>query len=128
MAPPAQVTAKRNGRVEVKLAVHVQSGYHVNSNAPADAYLIPLRLRWEAGPLAAAEIVYPKPELEQYEFSEKPLAVFTGDFDILTWFHAGPKAPAGPGVLTGKLRYQACNHTTCFAPKTAEVQLPYQIK
>jgi len=42
-------------------------------------YLIPLRLQWEPGALAAVEVVFPKPEMQKYEFSEKPLSVFSGD-------------------------------------------------
>jgi hypothetical protein len=39
-----------------------------------------------------------------------------------------PSAPLGPGVLVGKLRYQACNDNSCLPPKTLEVRLPYQIQ
>jgi hypothetical protein len=121
---PPKIAAKRDGTVEAKLAVHIQSGYHVNSNAPAEDYLIPLRLRWEPGPLTPVEVVFPKPEIEKYEFSEKPLSVFSGDFQILTRF----KVERGPGVLLGKLRYQACSHDTCYRPVTLEIRLPYEIQ
>jgi hypothetical protein len=126
--PPPKLAAKRGGTAEAKLAVHVESGYHVNSNAPAEDYLIPLRLRWETGPLAPAEVVYPKPETEKYEFSEKPLSVFTGDFQILTRFKVEASAAPGPGVLLGKLRYQACSRDTCYRPVTLEIRLPYEIQ
>jgi hypothetical protein len=125
---PPKIAAKRDGTVEAKLAVHIQSGYHVNSNAPAEDYLIPLRLRWEPGPLAPVEVVFPKPEMEKYEFSEKPLSVFSGDFQILTRFRVEAKAERGPGVLLGKLRYQACSHDTCYRPVTLEIRLPYEIQ
>jgi hypothetical protein len=36
-------------------------------------------------------------------------------------------ANLGPAVLTGKLRYQACNDRTCLIPKTIEVTLPIEI-
>ncbi|MGC9972524.1 MAG: protein-disulfide reductase DsbD domain-containing protein [Bryobacteraceae bacterium] len=125
---PPKIMAKRDGRVEAKLAVHIQGGYHVNSNAPAEDYLIPIRLRWEPGPLTPAEVVFPKPEIEKYEFSETPLSVFSGDFQILTRFKVEAKAERGPGVLLGKLRYQACSHDTCYRPVTLEIRLPYEIQ
>jgi len=31
-------------------------------------------------------------------------------------------------VLTGKLRYQACNHNACFPPKTIDVKVPADIR
>jgi hypothetical protein len=128
VAPPPKVTASRTAGAEATLSVELQTGYHVNSNTPAENYLIPLKLTWQPGALSAPEIAYPKPRTEKYEFSEKPLSVFTGNFQIVTRFKVDPKAASGPGVLAGKLRYQACSDTTCFAPKTVEINLPYIIK
>jgi hypothetical protein len=124
---PRPVAVKRDGAAVAKLNVHVRSGYHVNSNTPAEEYLIPLRLRWETGALTAVETVFPKPEMQKYEFAEKPLSVFTGDFEITTRFKAAAGAPAGPGVMAGKLRYQACSNNTCYRPATVEIRLPYEI-
>ncbi len=125
--PPQKITLARDGAAEAALAVHVRPGFHVNSNTPTDEYYIPLRLTWEPGPVKAEGTVFPKPELQKYEFSEKPISVFSGDFKLVTKFKADAKAPGGPGVATGKLRYQACNTNTCFPPKTVEVRLPYEI-
>ena len=107
----------------------VHAGYHVNSNTPSDEYLIPLKLTWKStGALEAAQTVYPKPSLEKYEFSEKPLSVYTGSFELTANFKVAANAPAGPGVAVGQLRYQACSDKACFPPKTVEVTLPYQIQ
>ena len=126
--PPQKVTAGRNATVEARVSVHVRSGYHANSNTPNEDYLIPLRLRWESGPLAAVDVVYPKPEEKSYPFSTKPVSVFTGAFDVVTRFKVDGSAPAGPGVLVGKLRYQACSEDTCYRPATLEIRLPYEIR
>ena len=127
MAPPARVAGKAGEQLTAKIAVRLRTGYHVNSNKPNEDYLIPLRLSWEGGPLETAEVIYPKPREEKYEFSEKPLSVYTGDFEILTRFKIGPSAPKGPGIISGKLRYQACTNNMCFPPKTVEVRLTYEI-
>ena len=115
------------GVAQAKLTVQLRPGYHVNSNMPADAYLIPLKLTWNAGPLEGAEVGYPKPRLEKYAFSEEPLSVYSGDFDILTKFKVASTARIGPTALTGKLRYQACNDHMCLAPKTVEVTLQIDV-
>ena len=127
LAPPPKVIVKRGSTVEVKLTFALQQGYHANSNSPSEDYLIPLRLTWEKGVLESGEIVYPKAQLEKYEFSPKPLSVFTGAFDIVTKFKAPTAAPDGPNLMTGKLRYQACNNNSCLPPKTLEVKLPLVI-
>lgn len=122
-----KLTAKKKAVVTAKVPVQLRNGYHVNSNTPSDDYLIPLRLTWTAAPLEMKDVVYPAPKMEKYEFSEKPLSVFTGDFEIATRFLVPASAPGGQQILTGKLRYQACNHKECLPPKTLEVKLPIEI-
>jgi hypothetical protein len=128
VAPPAKVVARKNAPAESRVVITLASGYHVNSNTPSEDYLIPLRLTWNPGPLQSTGVVYPKPEMEKYAFTEKPISVFTGRFDVVTKFKVAPNAPPGPGVMTGKLRYQACNRKECFPPRTVEVRLPYQVE
>jgi thiol:disulfide interchange protein DsbD len=122
--PPAKITVKRGAQGEVRLQVKLQDGYHSNSHTPSEDYLIPLRLTWDPATFATAEVVYPKPHLEKYEFSPKPLSVFTGNFEIVTKYKVAMDAPTGPGMVTGKLRYQACSTDACLPPKTITVQLP----
>ena len=125
--PARKVAVKAGAAVDSTLPLDLRSGYHVNSNMPSDEYLIPLRLSWNPGPLEATGFTFPKAQMEKYSFSEKPLSVLTGSFEIVTHFKAAPGAPAGPATLTGKLRYQACTSTMCLAPKTLEVSLPVEI-
>ncbi len=126
---PATAVLQRGGTANARLSVYLRGGYHVNSDRPNDEFLIPLRLRWdEGGPVKAVETTYPKPELRDYGFSEKPVSVFTGSFVIVTRLQAAPDAPAGAGTLAGKLRYQACNDKMCLPPRTLEVRLPYEIR
>ncbi len=124
-----KVAGKRSAAVQARIPVTVQMGFHVNSNAPKDEYLIPLKLTWKStGVLEAGQVVYPKPSLEKYEFAESPLSVYTGAFELVTNFKVAANAPAGPGVAAGQLRYQACNDRACFPPKTIEINLPYQVQ
>lgn len=125
---PQKSVGVRSGVVTAKVSVQLRNGFHVNSHAPNDEYLIPLRLTWDAAPLEVLAIEFPKPVLEHYEFSQKPVSVFTGDFDILTRFKVPANAPLGLGSLTGKVRYQACNNSMCLPPKTVTVSLPIDIR
>jgi len=126
---PQKLEARRGTSVEAKIAVSVQPGFHVNSNTPSDDYLIPLKLKWEpGGALEPGAVIFPKPQMEKYEFSEKPLSVFTGDFSLVARFKVPANASQGPGIMLGKLRYQACNSNSCFPPKTVDVRLSYQVR
>jgi hypothetical protein len=126
---PQKTAGKRNAAVQVKIPVAVKEGYHVNSNQPSEEYLIPLKLTWTSlGALEGGTVTYPKPELEKYEFSEKPLSVYTGDFFLMANFKVAANAPAGPGAATGKLRYQACSNRACYPPKTVDITVSYSVQ
>src|ERR1700692_259064 len=115
---PEKVTAKIGAAVQVKLPLELRPGYHCNSNKPADEYLIPLKLTWTSGPLESPEVTYPAPQMEKYSFSEKPLSVYTGNFELVTKFKVSSSAMPGQVMATGKLRYQACTDRMCLQPKT----------
>jgi DsbC/DsbD-like thiol-disulfide interchange protein len=126
---PQRLLVKRGASAEAKIAVSILPGFHVNSNKPSADYLIPLKLTWTpGGALEPGEVAFPKPQMEKYEFSEEPLSVFTGDFDLIAKFTVPAGASQGPGIMLGKLRYQACNSNSCFPPKTVEVRLSYQVQ
>lgn len=128
VAPPARVVVATGETVPAKVKFQLAPGYHTNSNKPSDEYLIPLRLTWEAAPLEVGGIDYPAGHLERYSFADKPLSVYTGDFEIVTRLKAPANAPKGSREITGKLRYQACTTTTCLPPKTLTFRLPVEIR
>src|SRR5579884_2056972 len=75
----------RGQAAEQKLTLELRPGFHVNSNKPNDEFLIPLKLTW--APSAGIEpgaVEYPAPKLEHSSFSDKPLSVFDGTFQIIT--------------------------------------------
>ena len=129
LSPPMSVLAKHGTSVSVKLPAKMRDGYHCNSNTPSDEYLIPLKLTWTpVGPLQVASVNYPTPSLEKYPFSEKPLSVFSGSFEILTDLRVAADAKPGQVMLLGKLKYQACDDSKCLPPKTLDVQVPVIIE
>ena len=128
MDPPQAVPAKRGATVQAKVKAVLQPGYHANTNTPTEEYLIPLKLTWDKGPLESPVVAYPKGQMEKYEFSDKPISVYTGSFELVTTFKVASNAPVGPTIMLGKLRYQACSNKACFPPKTVEIKLPVQVQ
>jgi DsbC/DsbD-like thiol-disulfide interchange protein len=123
----AKITGERNASVQTRIPIAVETGFHVNSNPAAAEYLIPLSVTWSAtGALQAGPVTYPKATKEK--IGDQTLTVYTGSFDLVASFKVSPTAPAGPGAAIGKLKYQACNSTTCFIPKTVDITVPYQIQ
>lgn len=123
-----RLAVKPGQTVTCKVQFLLSSGYHTNSHTPSDEYLIPLKLTWDPSPLEVAGIDYPKPQMEKYGFSDKPLSVYTSDFEIATRFKAPANAPTGNKVISGKLRYQACTTTSCLAPKVLTFSVPVDIR
>jgi hypothetical protein len=135
MAPTLKIEAqptlkvKRGTVATVTLKVELPAGYHANSNKPTDANLIPLTLKWTAGPLQEGIVTYPKPQMEQYTFTAgKQISVVTGAFEMVTKFKVPAGAETGPAAETGTLRYQACNDRMCFAPKTLPVSVTVSVE
>jgi hypothetical protein len=124
---PTRATAKRGETVIAKVGVKVADGFHVNSDKPLDEYLIPLRLTWQAAPFELKSIDFPAAKKEKSAFSPTPISVFDGAFDITSKFAIPATAPIGAGFITGKLRYQGCNATTCFPPKTVDIRFSYDL-
>ena len=127
VAPLRKVAVPAAGTADAAVALQLRDGYHVNSNTPSDAYFIPLRLTWSPGPVEAVSVIFPKPQMEKLAFSEKPVSIFTGNFEIVTKFKAATGASLGQNVVTGKLRYQACNDRMCLPPRTLDLSLPVEV-
>lgn len=122
------MTAKVGETATAKLRFQLAPGYHTNSSKPNDEYLIPLRLTWDAAPLQVEGIDYPKGKDEKYSFSNKPVSVYSGTFEVTTRFKVPAGAPNGPRNVAGKLRYQACTENMCMPPKTLTFQLPFEVR
>ena len=63
----------------------------------------------------------PATELQQRGRLEK-LAVYGPEFEIKAELAVADTAAAGDLKVSGELRYQACNDTTCFAPAKAAAE------
>jgi DsbC/DsbD-like thiol-disulfide interchange protein len=122
--PPGAVRLKAGEELSIPLKIVIRPGYHINSNTPAEDYLIPTRLAWNDAGLKVKSIDYPKPETVKYEFSEKPLSVFSGSITLRSILAVPDPAPAGLKELSGKLRYQACTEKACLPPVTVDVNVP----
>lgn len=119
---------KRGAPVSITVVVDVDAGYHINSNRPAEKYLIPTALKIErvAG-LSTTPVVYPRAKLQKFEFSEKPLSVFEGKAVLKLSARALAGLAGGSHTLKGKLTVQACNNQQCLRPQTIDVSIPLQV-
>ncbi len=119
---------RRGAPAQITVVIEVSDGYHINSNRPAEKYLIPTALKIEriAG-VSTTPVVYPKARLQKFEFSKTPMSVFEGKAVLKFSARGLPSLSAGSYTLKGKLTVQACNNQQCLRPQTIDVSIPLQV-
>ena len=119
---------KPGATFQVAVVVEIEGGYHINSNQPADKFLIPTSLKVESlKGLRTNTVRYPKAKMEKFSFSEKPMSVFDGRTVLRFTARALPTLAQGNHTLKAKLTVQACNNELCFRPQTVNVDIPLEV-
>ena len=115
---------KRGGSVRATVTMDIPAGYHVNSNRPLEKFLVATELKIEApNGIRVGAVVYPRALLRNFTFSKTRVSVYEGRAVMSFNVTVPAKAPTGSVELKGRLRYQSCNDSLCFPPKTQEVSL-----
>ena len=115
IAGPVQAGTTLRAVLQVKVA----PGFHIQSDKPRDPSLIPLTLTIDApAGISVGGLKFPPPKDFTLKGSDSPLAVFEGTFPIEAKLVVGKDHSAGEVTVPARLRYQACDETTCFRPTT----------
>ncbi|NUN69150.1 MAG: protein-disulfide reductase DsbD [Bacteroidetes bacterium] len=109
----------------VTMQVQIDKPWHINSHVPNDPSLIASKVTVNADGLTLSRVDYPVPHDVVFGFSDQPVSVFQGTFDVKLRLTAAADAVPGARSVTVTLLYQACDDQTCLAPKriTAEAQV-----
>jgi hypothetical protein len=107
--------------------VEIAPGWHINSDAPLDEFLVPTRVDAKGEGREFGKPRYPRPERVHSEAMGGDMLLFSGAFDVDVPV-VRRIAPRNPGVARDStrtrvtLRYQACDQATCFPPKEVSVE------
>ena len=118
---PEQVSLPTGKSSPVALHFRIEPGFHINSHAPKDEFLIPTVLSIPDGSGVRLESATYPPGAE-FVLPADPdtkLSVYTTELTI----QAKLVAEAGDHLVKAKLRYQACDKTACMPPKTITVPI-----
>jgi hypothetical protein len=120
-AEPQTIAAGKQGVLELNF--HVVPGFHVNSHTPKSELLLPTKLSLAtANGVKAEEPQFPAGTSFSFSFSpEEKLDVYEGAFTV----RLPVVAAAGAHMLSGTLRYQACDHAACYPPKSLPVAVSF---
>jgi thiol:disulfide interchange protein DsbD len=107
------------------VVLQVDKPYHVNANPASEDYLIPTELKLTAGKgYTVGKVEYPKPIEKAFAFSEgKPLKIYEGRVPIRFQLTLDKNAPKGKLTIKATLRYQACDDTACYPPRTQPIEI-----
>jgi hypothetical protein len=108
----------------VDLRFHVASGYHINSNKPAEEFMIPTALHLNATTdIVLGKITYPPGQDVSFEFApDQKLSVYSGNFEVGVVVRPLHTVPPGKYAMRGSLKYQACDDRACYPPKLLPVE------
>jgi thioredoxin:protein disulfide reductase len=122
-------TPARPGAV-VSLFVDVIPDLNVHVYAPGAKDYLPIAL--EIAPSAGVTIgklMYPKAQDLYFEPLKEHVPVFSAPFRLVQTVTVGRTAKPGQSiVVTGSLKYQACDDKVCFNPVTAAVSWTISVK
>jgi len=124
LAPVGKVQVKAGEPVSVELAFRIGSEFHINSNKPKSELLIPTVLKLAAAePVSVVAVKYPPGQDVAFPFApNEKLSVYSGDFAIIAILKAPTKAASGEYPVTGELRFQACDRSACYPPRSMPVK------
>ena len=126
LEPLAEADAAHAGTTfRVALRAQLDPGFHVNSNAPLEDFLIPTALALDPPPGIELEaLAWPEPFMLSQKGADGPLAVFEETFVIGAALALAPDLEPGAYTVPATLRYQACDDTMCYLPATAQLAFP----
>ncbi len=115
--------AKGKGKVSYKLVndeiilnIHMDEGWHINSDKPNQKFLISTALKSRTGVLL--NISYPPAVEKKLGFNQSILSLFEGSFKIKS--KLGERSVFGE---TFELRLQACSDKVCLLPETLKFHI-----
>ncbi len=118
---PQQVTLAAGKAGTVDLHFRISEGLHINSHTPLQKSLIRTELI-EAEPQGVKVAAVDFPAGSDYAFPADPntkLSVYSGE--LVLRMHL--TASRGDHLISGQLRYQACDNHTCFPPRNLPVSV-----
>jgi DsbC/DsbD-like thiol-disulfide interchange protein len=130
-APPIKASAQKpaskaaGDSLVLRVDVELPPGWHINSEAPPDSFLVPTRIDAEAQGLVFAKPRFPEPEMVFSQAMGEKLPLYTGTFEV-TIPAVRAKGSPGPGIPVTRvtLHYQGCNDSMCLPPKDVIAELP----
>ncbi len=113
--------APRGDSATVRVRVIIPEGWHIQSNAPLDEFLIPTEVKASGKGLEFGKPVFPRPRMKELAALGGEVALFEDTLDVrmpVRFRASGAGAAKALEAATVNVRYQACNDSQCLPPRT----------
>ncbi len=121
------LTVSPGTQFKVVLNAQIAESWHINSNKPYDEFLIASSLTVKSNKITLQNAVYPKAQDLKFEFSEKPVSVYSDKIKIELTFSLNKNTPNGKFSFPVQFNFQACNDQTCMPPTSTSTDLLIEV-
>ncbi len=129
LEPLPLLTVIRGRPNTVDLRFRVESGFHINSNAPKAEFLIPTVLKMNPPTdIVIGRVTYPAGKEMSFAFApDDKLSVYSGGFTLGVVVRPLASVVPAKYSMRGQLRYQACDNAACYPPKRLPIVFEVQV-
>jgi hypothetical protein len=123
---PDIATAKPGQRVRLFVDIVPRPRMHVY--APGAKDYRPVTVELNSAGVKAGKLTYPASEDWYFEPTKEHVPVFHSPFRLTQEIVVASAAKPGPLIVTGILKYQACDETICYNPVTEPIAWTVTVK
>ncbi len=113
---------------KVALLVQISPGWHIHAHELLDDFLIPTDFAIEEEEkISISKYYYPDPISEKFDYSDNELQIYDGDTLIGALVKTEKDLSPGTHKMKALFQYQACDDSSCAAPKTIELEILFTV-
>ncbi|MCG6881709.1 MAG: thioredoxin family protein [Deltaproteobacteria bacterium] len=126
---PSTETYAPGGSYPIDFQVQVQFPWFLHGPHKSSENPFPTQFRFPTIPeIRISHIRFPPTVEKKFSFTDKTVAVFTGEIAVRADLVVGDNAPPGKQMIKGELSFQACSTSACLPPETVSFTFPVTIE
>lgn len=115
---------EQNKTYPLLFRLKIEKDWFIHGAVKEEEYLIPTVLSFkESTDLNLSAINFPVPEKRKFEYTSKPVEVYSNHIMVQATLSIGQKATVGDHLIKGNLSYQACSSTACLPPEDVPIEI-----
>lgn len=112
------------GTYPIFLRLKISKPWYLHGIKSEGEGLIPTVLSFRESPgLKLEGIRFPEPDRKKFEYTSKPIEIFSGNILVKATLVVSGDASSGGQVIKGNLSYQACSSKVCLPPEKVPVSI-----